>query len=260
MYRNNVEIHVLIKGKTIPEYPHNGDLFIEGREGSNFEIEITNRNPFDVEAIISVDGLSIVDGREAGTESSGYLVDAHSTVRIPGWKLSDEQVAAFFFSGKKQSYATQTTGSSRNNGVIGAMIFASKRQREWKTQAITDQKYSSGLHMSGRNSILRASPSWHGSGLVASTSTSSLSAHNSGPFADAVLSGNIGTGFGHAETYVTHTVNFERGDMLAVMYLYYDDAKGLRARGVEMGRRTRQVVKPQAFPAMACKPPQGWNG
>jgi hypothetical protein len=45
MLRNNIEVRLLIKGKPITEYNHNGNLFVEGRHGSSYEIEIINRNP-----------------------------------------------------------------------------------------------------------------------------------------------------------------------------------------------------------------------
>ncbi len=62
MVRNNVELRLLIKGRPAQEFFHNGNTFLEGREGSNFEVEVINRNPFRIEAVISVDGLSVVDG------------------------------------------------------------------------------------------------------------------------------------------------------------------------------------------------------
>ncbi len=103
MLFNQYEVRVLIKGRPITEYTHNGQVFIEGRDGSNFEIEFKNLTPNRVEAVLSVDGLSIIDGKDAGPLSSGYVVGPHETIRIPGWKLTDEQVAAFQFAGKRGS-------------------------------------------------------------------------------------------------------------------------------------------------------------
>ncbi len=310
MQRNNTEVKLLIRGKQITEYEHNGNLFVEGRQGSEFEIEIVNRNNFRIEAVISVDGLSITDGKDAGTNSAGYLVEANSTVRVPGWKLSNEQVAAFFFSGKKQSYATQSTGSSRNNGVIGAMIFR-ERPRTTYQNPIHGGAFPGGILRGGPFGGGYVDPSRSAGGVMGggivgqpynplsmqddyfyclSASASSGSFDSEWAATKAALTSdadlrnttrsatrnviptslsnsapdpvnNIGTGFGAAQEYRTTEVNFERGDMLAMMILYYDDARGLRARGIELGRKTiRQVAVPQAFPQMSCKPPQGWRG
>ena len=315
MQRNNTEVKLLIRGKQITEYEHNGNLFIEGRQGSEFEIEIVNRNNFRIEAVVSVDGLSITDGKDAGTNSAGYLVEANSTVRVPGWKLSNEQVAAFFFSGKKQSYATQSTGSSRNNGVIGAMIFRERPRTTYQNPihggafpggilrggpfggGYVDHSRTAGGVMGGGVMGQPYIPTSGQGGLHYGIGTSlSACATSSGRFdsewaeAKAALTSdgdirntlrsanpkviptslnnsapdpvnNIGTGFGPAQEYRTTEVAFERGDMIAMMILYYDDARGLRARGIELGRKTiRQVAVPQAFPQMACKPPEGWRG
>jgi hypothetical protein len=73
---------------------------------------------------------------------------------------------------------------------------------------------------------------------------------------------NLGTGFGAATDFATQTVSFTRGDLLTVAVLYYDNLRGLRARGVPVertGRRTYEA-QPQAFPGMNCAPPKGWQG
>jgi hypothetical protein len=51
----------------------------------------------------------------------------------------------------------------------------------------------------------------------------------------------------------------------AVLVLYYDNARGLKARGIDVGRpsRVRHTSRaPEAFPGMKknCAPPAGWNG
>ncbi|RYD42924.1 MAG: hypothetical protein EOP83_32230, partial [Verrucomicrobiaceae bacterium] len=129
MLYNNVELTVQINGKPITEYPHNGQVFVEGRENSTFEIAVKNHNPVRVEAVVSVDGLSVLDGKDAGPASPGYLLNAGETVVIPGWKLTSAQVAQFIFGGKSQSYAQAATGTSRNTGVIGLLVYKERVQQ-----------------------------------------------------------------------------------------------------------------------------------
>ena len=126
MKHNNVELSLLIKGRPITEYHHRGQVFVEGRDSSEYEVEIRNNSNVRIEAVLSVDGLSVIDGKPAGNQSSGYLIEANKSIRIPGWTLDNANVAKFAFAGKQESYATQMSGDSRNNGVIGVMAFSEK--------------------------------------------------------------------------------------------------------------------------------------
>src|SRR5882672_1936234 len=104
MILNLIELTILVNDKPVFEYPHQGQTFVEGRAGSEYEIEVCNRTPQKVEAIISVDGLSVIDGKPAGYNSQGYLVPSRTSVRIPGWVLNSQKVAKFAFSGMNASY------------------------------------------------------------------------------------------------------------------------------------------------------------
>ncbi len=291
MQHNNFEIRVLIKGRPIDEYRHNGQTFIEGRAGSNFEIEFINHTSSRVEAILSVDGLSVIDGKEAGPNSAGYAVDAHDSVRIPGWKLTDEQVAAFVFAGKGESYATQSTGSAHNTGVIGALVFLQKSNHNayfpshnqyWTNGVLMNAVGSSGGGV--RRSKMSVTPvtlenTRSAGGPISMNHVQTSNAMFGVASASATLSApgvpietvdqtlvtqNLGTGFGSATDFATSTVSFERGDLGAMIVLYYDDSRGLKARGIELQRPSRQrrspANAPQAFPGMNCVPPVGWKG
>lgn len=305
MQYNNVELNVLIKGRSITEYPHNGQVFVEGREGSAFEISVRNNNPFRVEAVISVDGLSVMDGKEAGINSSGYLVEPGETIKVPGWKLSDAQVASFEFAGKGKSYAAQSTGSARNTGVIGLMAF---KERPGRTNYIAQPfKAHNGWLGQGQPSWSSGTPrydSWNvtasGGGDLESFGMARGIGMNTVMMAssDSMLTGsmasvdkpvlrsmaktamaspgvttteidrteiavqNLGTGFGKAQDFKTSTVAWERGDMLSMIVLYYDNARGLRSRGINLDRRAKNAATqtPNAFPGMNCAPPPGWKG
>lgn len=228
MKQHNVEMNILVKGKPIKEYSHNGNTYVEGRHGSEFEIQIKNHNYFQIEAVISVDGLSITDGKSAGESSKGYLLHSQETITIPGWKLDNDSAAAFFFSTKKESYAANNEeGSTRNNGVIGLMIFGEKISYP----------------------VLRT--------LYANTpmncaSTMTLNSTN------IVASSAIGTGFGNETDFKTKSVNFNRGDLLGISTIYYDTKEGLSKRGIKFVSK-RKNREPNPFPAMGCTPPKNWR-
>jgi len=314
MLFNQYEVRVLVKGRPINEYSHNGQIFIEGRDGSNFEIEFKNQSALRVEAVLSVDGLSVIDGKEAGPASSGYVVGPFETVRIPGWKLTDEQVAAFQFAGKKGSYAAQSTGSARNTGVLGAMVFAEKRPAYvpvhhqyasiptpigsvtpsfgWSGGGVMLE--STGGHTFGgvmRGMSYNAAPSGGAMSMnnvqatltsadvVATASASIGSTVRSKSVSPGVstqevdqsyvaepVQQTLGTAFGEAKDFGTTEVTFNRGDLSALIVMYYDDSRGLRARGIELTRPSKRRLAPanapQAFPGLqkGCTPPAGWKG
>lgn len=286
--RNNFEIRLLVKGRPVVEYGHNGKTFVEGREGSEFEIEFTNRTNTRVEAVLSVDGLSITDGQAAGPNSAGYLVDPHKSVVIPGWKRTDEEVANFFFAGKAKSYSTQMTGSSANNGVIGVMVFAERVKAfthllggsvlrsavpmglagsAGGAMHFVDQGSLIGYSATSTTADASASPFATGMNYTGNASTSSVEGRTRSrriqQEPEAAQVNQLGTGFGRAQEFHTEVVQFERGDLASRMVIYYDNARGLKARGIEVGRKSRTqytAQEPQAFPGMGCTPPPGWRG
>ena len=249
MKLNGIELQILVRGRPITQYAHGWpeQIFVEGREGSEYEIEIRNTTAGRIEAVVSVDGLSVIDGKEAGSASTGYLLNPYETVRIPGWRLDGAQVAKFAFSGKQKSYATQMTGDARNNGVIGVMAFREARPI---------LNYAPISYDMFRGLTPQNVPSW--------TTCSSTIAPSS---ADTTFVGasmnmpqnSLGTAFGEAVSFTTHQVTFSRGAAFATLIIRYDNKTGLKQRGIIVGR-PKHRHEPQAFPAMGCVPPSGWVG
>lgn len=286
MFQNNVELEVLIKGRPVTEYRHRGQTFIEGREGSEFEVLIRNRTGRRVEAVVSVDGLSVLDGKEAGTESSGYLVEAHGSVSIPGWTLDNARVAKFQFSGKEGSYAAAATGSARNTGVIGLLAYnevPAIRTPSYYTKSADPfggGGFGGGWAGSDRWNDIRIGSTLRGSGMTYGASMSDERARGIAPTNTVMLQGiatnhvdatpfnavalnNLGTGFGEAADFRTTQVSFQRGDLHSMLVLMYDNARGLKARGIDL-RLARKTIsqEPDPFPGMrkGCVPPPGWRG
>lgn len=122
------DIEILVKNKSIQKYTHESNTYVEGREGSNFELKLMNNTNKACLFIPSIDGLSIIDGKEASDSSGGYIVYAHSNIVIPGWTLDNKSVAKFTFSSKDRSYAANnpTNPSKANVGVIGCLVYSRK--------------------------------------------------------------------------------------------------------------------------------------
>lgn len=297
MQNANVEINILINGRKATEYqsPMDFQTYIEGRDGSEFEIEFVNNNHYDVEAILSIDGLSIIDGKPAGSQSGGYVVNARSRMTIPGWMVDGATAARFAFAGSKGgSYVEQSGGDSRNKGVIGAKVYARKHapRQSFTARPSVMRGMSKGLNAMGTVSSMSSglesfggtyttdSASMLGSQTFNCIASSNASLNNtvlgSAPamdFSDAAytiqvgapagaapapIEQTLGTEFGKATDFATQEVKFERGDIVAVLVLYYDDRQGLKRRGIDP---SRTQARPSAFPAddTGCTPPAGWS-
>jgi hypothetical protein len=274
MFLNQIELSVIIKGRPITEYHHQGQVFVEGRTASEYEVLLRNKTNARVEIVLSVDGLSVIDGKPAGQRSSGYLINGDQSITVPGWTLNDRSVAKFAFSGHGESYTEMSGGDPRNNGVIGVMAFTEQpiyninhgyvtppiRRHRTTTK---DQWYN---NEALSNSMHNFDPSASLGGIISPmTSSSSMSAPTSFTQSSYVPEVNtvnsLGTAFGDATEFATVKVAFIRGGTLATMTLYYDDAKGLRSRGIEMRKPRKRRDQPEAFPAMqeGCVPPPGWR-
>lgn len=111
------------QGRALPAYHVDGRAYVVGAPGRRYSIHVTNQSPYRFEAVVSVDGLDVVDGEEASLGKRGYIVGPGDTTVIDGFRTSTSQVAAFRFGAVGSSYAAQTTGSARNVGVVGVALF-----------------------------------------------------------------------------------------------------------------------------------------
>lgn len=261
---NDIELTLLVNDRPITEYPHLGKVYVEGRAGSEYQIEVRNHSYQRIEAVLSVDGLSILDGKPAGMQSTGYVINAYDTLRVPGWTLDNNTVAKFAFAGKAASYATTMTGDSRNNGVIGAMVFREKPN--WYYPTFVNTTYMP-------TSVTTPAPwaTWN------STTTQNMGsitgqAMSSGVVCDSfsgysavtppMVDQSLGTAFGGATNFATTNVSFTRAGSPVILTIYYDERRGLKARGIRIGRpfRPQEQPLPQAFPGIGCPPPPNWQG
>ena len=140
------DINVLVNGNRCKQYLHNGRTFIEAKEGSEYVVEIKNNSWEKILAVVSVDGLNVVDGEPADDNGTGYILDKYSSQKLYGFQYSKEKVAAFKFgafgavkldpaTGKPEidpstgkeiplGYAaSKGDGAEKNAGVIGVRIW-----------------------------------------------------------------------------------------------------------------------------------------
>jgi hypothetical protein len=227
------EVVIRPKGRSpADEYEHKGKTWIEGRLNSNYVIEITNHSSQRVLSVVSVDGVSVVDGQPASFLSRGYVLQPAQTVMIPGWLVNNQTAAQFTFSKMSESYSS-LGGQDGNQGVIGVAWF--EEQLPPMTLAQVTQTVAN-------------LPMNHMGNSILNTSTASV-AHD------------MGTGFGQREHFATQTIPFLKASNqpVHVSLIYYDSASNLVKRGIKLRERNTRT-DPQAFPANPgfCAPPPAW--
>jgi hypothetical protein len=122
-------------GRFLTGFTAGGNNYITGIGGDRYTIFIRNHSPGRVEAVVSVDGLDVIDGKDASFTKRGYLLDPFGDLEIEGWRTSTTEVAAFRFGSVRDSYANRKNGDTRNVGVVGVALFHERGDdpRFWTT-------------------------------------------------------------------------------------------------------------------------------
>jgi hypothetical protein len=109
-------------GEPLPTYGQRDRFYVQGAANERYVIRIVNPTERRVEAVVSVDGLDVIDGEGGDLRKRGYVVPAFGETRIEGFRTSQADVATFRFSSVEGSYAGQK-GKARNVGVIAVALF-----------------------------------------------------------------------------------------------------------------------------------------
>lgn len=281
------ELQVLVDGVPAPTFFHDGESYVMGRMGERYTLRVVNHTGRRIEAVVSVDGRDVVDGRAADYRNKrGYLVPAWGSVDIDGWRLSQVQAAAFRFSTVADSYAART-GSSREVGVIGAAVFPERYVPRPPPRRPLEVPYSEGWreptypYPRDKSSRDEAPSAAEGRGSSApSAAPAPSSPSRSLAEAEASRRPGLGTEFGEAVGSAVREVPFVRanpGSPAAVLGARYNDRDGLVALGINVepdtcgydaygdwscdhDLRLRQTANP--FPVTERRyaaPPPCWN-
>jgi hypothetical protein len=112
-------------GSPLPTFTTARGPLVEGDVGQRYQIELVNETSSRFEAVVTVDGLDVIDGRPGAFGKRGYLLQPFATLDIDGFRQNMEEVAAFRFGSVRGSYAAQK-GNDRNVGVVGVALFAER--------------------------------------------------------------------------------------------------------------------------------------
>lgn len=124
----DIEIFDRTLGRPLPVYEHQGNLYVAGEPGHQYEVRIRNRSRQRLLAVTSVDGINVISGETAATKQRGYVLDPWAAVDVDGWRKSLDEVATFYFTRLTDSYAART-GRPDDVGVIGVALFREQTQR-----------------------------------------------------------------------------------------------------------------------------------
>jgi len=112
-------------GNTLEAVHVGSRTFVIGQAGQRYSIVLTNNTGHRFEAVSTVDGLDVINGKPGNFDNRGYVLLPFATLEIEGFRQSTAAVAAFRFAAVADSYAAQT-GSARNVGVIGVALFGER--------------------------------------------------------------------------------------------------------------------------------------
>ena len=116
-------------GETAPTYALKDRFYVQGSAGERYIVRVSNPTARRIEAVVTVDGLDVVDGEPGDLRKRGYVVPPYGEVRIEGFRTSQDDVATFRFSSVANSYAGKK-GKARNVGVIAVALFEEQAQPE----------------------------------------------------------------------------------------------------------------------------------
>ena len=280
------QVEVLVDGTPTQSFWHEGETFVLGHLGDRYTIRVSNHTGRRVEAVVSVDGRDVIDGKPGDfARKSGYLVPSWGQVEIDGWRLSQQQAAAFRFSSVADSYAARM-GNARNVGVIGVAIFPERLYRPAPRPVYPTVPYrhesenlrdSYGSNGAGEDTS-RAAPAPRAS---TSAQAQTESADEVRPAAKAAAAPGesyaprrsrpgLGTEFGEAVSSQIREVEFvraNRSEPAAVLGLRYNDRAGLIAMGIDVDgpwccsddSSLRRTAEPFPVSHRWARPPSGWQ-
>jgi len=279
------ELQVLVDGAPAPVYQQNGETYVLGLRGARYTLRIQNHSTQRIEAVVSVDGRDVIDGRSADYQHKrGYLVPAYGQVEIDGWRLSNNQAAAFRFSSVAGSYAART-GSSREVGVIGVAVFPERPEPPYRVYVPTprprpyygrrDDIYGSDEAQSAgkaeRSADVAAEPA--GPPPPAAAPRASLGGGAVAQREKSSQRPGLGTGFGERVDSPAEEVPFVRQNWThpsTLLGVRYNDRAGLLAMGIDVdgnGRyyedeatRRRTALPFPNNQSRYATPPPGWEG
>ena len=270
-------------GQTLPVYFAKGEYWVAGTPGAKYSVSVANASGGRVLAVMSVDGVNVLNGETAGVEQSGYVFNAYQRYDVNGWRKSNSEIAAFEFVASPASYA-ERTGRPANVGVIGVALF---KERVYQPPVSVTPPYRPYYPYDSRKSAPYGANGANGAneGAGAADSAAATGSAMSRPApaapaqeseyggvakraesrddAPAAMREKLGTGHGEREYSQVSNTAFNRAQSTPneTISIRYDSRENLVSMGV-IAEPHPWSVKPRAFPnnlGFVPDPPRHWR-
>ena len=220
---------------------HEGRAYVVGKPGNEYQVVVRNHGGEELLAVVSVDGVNVMNGETASPNQSGYVIAPWGRLDVRGWRKSMEETAAFYFTSLGDSYAARTDRPA-NVGVIGVALFRAKRpEPPAQIVPIAPARPMESEKREMNDSLRNRAPQ-------------GATAQSVPPPASP-----LGTGHGRREDSPVRWVQFERAtsEPAETVAIYYDSYRNLAARGIL--RAPVAMRDPNPFPTIFVPdPPRGW--
>ncbi len=234
-----VDVQVIDRstGQALQTYRQHGRLYVAGTPGKRYAVSLINKSGGRLLTVLAVDGVNAVSGETAAASQTGYVLGAGQAADIAGWRKSEEEVAAFYFTSVTDSYAGRTE-RPRNVGVIGVAVFR-------------EQEAPRPLPLAAAQSSRDRAEAADSANAVGSARSESKAAQ--APAAES----RLGTGHGERIASRSETTEFRRASEQPseVIAIYYDSRANLIARGIIPGAPVHG--RPEPFPGGFVPDPKG---
>ena len=222
-----VTASILINARAIDEFYSADGVFVEGRPGSSYSIVLRNNTSKRLECLVTVDGLSVIDGETPTDNTRGYILAPYGNTTIEGWRTSLDTVNLFKFGDPSRSQSAGTGHGAANCGVIGVLVY-----QEFQPKPVMRGMISKGM---------------------------TKSADRFGPECSA-RGFDLGTGAGEEVSSRVSLTTFNRDPNkgVAQIVMYYASRTALVNRGIiPKPVVVAEQQRPQPFPGMTfCKTPK----
>lgn len=254
-------------GRTLSTYYHRGSTYVLGHYGTRYNVRVTNNSGSRIEAVVTVDGRDAISGNLGDyTNQRGYVIDPYGSVLVEGFRQSSSNVAAFRFTSPGDSYSGRR-GSGQHVGVIGVAVFREKHRRPVAVAPPPRPRPEpwGGRWMGGDDLAEKSGGAPAPS--AAPAESEALAADEAAPaprsrakrsYAPPRQQNNLGTRYGESQYSPVVEVPFERARSSRpnqILSLYYDDARGLSNRGIQVYGYAPPPPAPQPFPTRQYAPP-----
>jgi hypothetical protein len=248
----DVEIIDRTTQRALPVHWHEGEAWVVGTPGTKYSIRVRNSARGRVLAIMSVDGVNVLSGQTASTASAsgGYVFNRWQSASIHGWRKSDDEVAAFYFTDLPDTYAART-GRPDHVGVIGVALYREQGGVRYSepmpsTAPLAPPPARSETTPSGASLADMPAPRADALSLEGGADRARAPAAAVAPESAK----RLGTGHGEREVSPTQRVSFVAATAAPaeVIRIRYDSRERLVAMGVLREPIAHRWGKPNAFP------------